>query len=86
MKVEYNTGTFVNRGRVIATVVMRERSTFNYDLEPPQICFVIELPNGIITHEPIKNCRIVPNVFKRLANYVRLRRTLHRRPSVRRQR
>ena len=85
MKVEYNTGTFVNRGRVIATVVMRERSSFSHELEPPQICFVIELPNGIITHEPIKNCRIVPNVFKRLANYVRVRRTLHRRPSIRRQ-
>jgi hypothetical protein len=84
MKVEYNTGTFVNRGKVIATVVMRERSSFSYELEPPQICFVIELPNGIITYEPIKNCRIVPNIFKRLVNYVR--RTLHRRPSTRRQR
>lgn len=83
MKVEYNTGTFVNRGRVIATVVMRERCKFTYDLEPSQIYFVIELPNGIITHEPIKNCRIVPNVFKRLANYVR--RTLYRRPSIHRQ-
>jgi hypothetical protein len=55
MKVEYNTGTFVNRGKVIATVVMMERSSFSYELEPPQICFVIELPNGIITYEPIKN-------------------------------
>ena len=75
MKVEYNTGTFVNRGRVIATVVTRERSSFNYELEPPQICFVIELPNGIITHQPIKNCRVVPNIFKRIYNKLTKTRT-----------
>lgn len=75
MKVEFNTGTFVNRGRVIATVVTRERSSFNYELEPPQICFVIELPNGIITHQPIKNCRVVPNIFKRIYNKLTKTRT-----------
>ena len=68
MKVEYNTGTFVNRGRVIATVVTREKSAFSYNLDSPQICFVIELSNGVITHQPIKNCRVAPNIFKRIYN------------------
>ena len=71
MKVEFKTGTFVNRGKVIATVVTRERSVSSYDLEPPQICFVIELPNGVITHEPIKNCRVVPNLLQRFVGCVR---------------
>lgn len=75
MKVEFNTGTFVNRGRVIATVVTKEKSSFNYELEPPQICFVIELPNGVITHQPIKNCRVVPNIFKRIYNKLTKTRT-----------
>ena len=71
MKVEFNTGTFVNRGKVIATVVTRERSVGSYNLDPPQICFVIMLPNGVITYQPIKNCRVVPNIFQRITNYLR---------------
>ena len=73
MTVEFNTGSFVNRGNVISTVVTREKSVGSYDLDPPQICFVIKLSNGVITYEPIKNCRVVPNLLQRFANYVRLK-------------
>ena len=71
MKVEFNIGEYTHRGKVISTVVMRERNSHNYDLDIPKICFVIELPNGTITYHPIKDCRIVPNIFKRCINYVR---------------
>ena len=71
MKVEFNIGEYTHRGKVISTVVMRERNTHNYDLDIPKICFVIEMPSGVITYHPIKDCRIVPNIFKRFINYVR---------------
>lgn len=71
MKVEFNIGEYTHRGKVISTVVMRERNSHNYDLDIPKIYFVIELPIGIITYHPIKDCRIVPNIFKSFINYVR---------------
>lgn len=78
MTVEFNIGEYTHRGKVISTVVMRERNTHNYDLDVPKICFVIELPSGVITYQPIKDCRIVPNIFKRFINYVReIRKTAH---------
>ena len=73
MTVEFNTGSFVNHGKVIATVVTRERSVDSYNLDPPQICFVIKLPNGFIIYKPIKNCRVVPNLLQRFASHVRLK-------------
>lgn len=84
MRVEFKIGDFVSCGKVISTVVTRERSVGSYNLDPPQICFVIKMANGVITYEPIRNCRIVPNIFQRFINYVR--QTFHRRPNKRRQR
>lgn len=71
MKVEFKIGEYTHRGKVISTVVMRERNTHNYDLDIPKICFVIELSSGIITYHPINDCRIVHNIFTRFINYVR---------------
>ena len=71
MKVEFKIGEYTHRGKVISTVVMRERNTHNYDLDVPKICFVIALPSGVITYHPIKECRIVPNIFIKFINYVR---------------
>lgn len=66
MKVEYNIGSYKHTGKVIATVVMQERSRFSNGLEPPQIYFVIELPNGLITHHPAKDCQRVRNILQRI--------------------
>lgn len=71
MKVEYNIGSYKHTGKVIATVVMQERSPFNNGLEPPQIYFVIELPNGLITHHPAKDCQRVRNIFQRLLSKIK---------------